>query len=552
MPLKQGARQETISENIAGPIRAGHKPDQTNGIAYSEASKGQDEAPRAAGVLFHVNGRVLLLKRAKSAEDYPGTWCTPGGGIEEGESTEQAATRECSEEIGFTPDNIKPLTVTNGYAVYMSGEEPNPTLNHEHDGFVWADVESLPDNLHPGVKEVVDMAIEQSKGEGMDSVAMDKTSREYDTNGWYEVKGNPLSKVGVFEYRGSQLPCAPDPNKMYKVYRSAEELQSQECIDSFKLLPWIDNHVMLGAEDEGLTPAERKGVHGVIGEEVYFDGDTLYGNIKVFSDSLSNAIKFGKKELSCGYRCQYVWNPGEYEGETYDCVQTNIRGNHLALVHNGRMGPDVAVLDSADSKLVFTFDWKEPSTMGEENVSAESPDEELRKALEMVQELMPAIKVLQKYAKAEQAEQAVVNSEEVPQEPAVKDEAPCEEEEKPEFVAKDEEPEEVEEEKKEVAMDAADIARDVIGKLARRDSLYKRVSVHTGAFAADSMDEAQVAEYAVKKLGIKAPKGAELAVLDGYLQAAKDPSKEKTVKTAAMDSAVKSDNFITRFLKGGK
>jgi hypothetical protein len=133
------------------------------------------------------------------------------------------------------------------------------------------------------------------------ATAMDESARIKDVNDYIEVKDNPLSKVGVFPYRGSSLPGAPDPNKTYMVYRPADELGDPATIDSFKLLPWIDNHAMLGAEDAGLTPPEKKGVQGVIGENVHFDNGTLYGNLKVFSQSLADLIEAGKRELSCGY-----------------------------------------------------------------------------------------------------------------------------------------------------------------------------------------------------------------------------------------------------------
>ena len=90
--------------------------------------------------------------------------------------------------------------------------------------------------------------------------AQDK--REYDANNWFEVKDNPLSKEGVFHYRGAQIrlpdgTTAPDPDKSYGVYRSAEELSDPEAIASFRLVPWVDDHAMLGAEDMGMTPAEK-------------------------------------------------------------------------------------------------------------------------------------------------------------------------------------------------------------------------------------------------------------------------------------------------------
>lgn len=38
------------------------------------------------------------------------------------------------------------------------------------------------------------------------------TKRQYDLNGWLEVKDNPISKVGVFDYLGFEIG-APIPEK---------------------------------------------------------------------------------------------------------------------------------------------------------------------------------------------------------------------------------------------------------------------------------------------------------------------------------------------------
>ena len=182
-----------------------------------------------------------------------------------------------------------------------------------------------------------------------------ESSREHDINGWAEIKGNPISKVGVFDYLGSQISPDLDPNTMYKVYRPEEELSDPDTIESFKLLPWTDEHAMLGGDDEaGLTPAEKKGIHGVIGEDVYFEDGYLKANLKIFSNKLAELIEQGKKELSIGYRCLYDLVSGVYKGQRYDAIQRQIRGNHLALVEEGRSGHDVAVLDH----FKFTFDTK--------------------------------------------------------------------------------------------------------------------------------------------------------------------------------------------------
>ena len=174
------------------------------------------------------------------------------------------------------------------------------------------------------------------------------SKRIYDVNGWFEVKDNPLTKVGVFPYFGKSIGIPGlDPNKIYYVYRPAESLEDPEFLESIKLLPWIEGHVMLGEEGEYVKgkAAEEYGIEGVIGESVYFKDNTVYGNVKVFSEDLKNKIASGKKELSLGYTSLYDPTPGTYDGKPYVLIQRKMRGNHLALVGKGRMGSEVAVLD---------------------------------------------------------------------------------------------------------------------------------------------------------------------------------------------------------------
>ena len=57
-----------------------------------------------------------------------------------------------------------------------------------------------------------------------------------------------------------------------------------------------------------------------------------------------------QKELSSAYRYEADMTPGNADGVPYDGVMRGIIGNHVALVEEGRAGPDVVVGDSAVGK----------------------------------------------------------------------------------------------------------------------------------------------------------------------------------------------------------
>ena len=181
-------------------------------------------------------------------------------------------------------------------------------------------------------------------------------SRKIDHNSYWQIDENPISRTGIFPYLGRQISPVLEPDRVYNVLRPEEELFSRETMDSFKLKPLVNDHCMLG---EDFTPAEKHGIHGVLGERIRRKGDFLVANMEIYSETLKNEIRNGKKELSLGYFCDYDITPGTYKGIHYDAVQRNLRGNHIALVDRGRMGHDVRVMDGMranDAKDVLVYD----------------------------------------------------------------------------------------------------------------------------------------------------------------------------------------------------
>jgi ADP-ribose pyrophosphatase YjhB (NUDIX family) len=66
-------------------------------------------------VLFDEHRRVLLFRHADGHEQE--FWATPGGGLEPGETPEQAARREASEELGT--DQVDLLPLWNGHTQFL-------------------------------------------------------------------------------------------------------------------------------------------------------------------------------------------------------------------------------------------------------------------------------------------------------------------------------------------------------------------------------------------------------------------------------------------------
>jgi len=171
------------------------------------------------------------------------------------------------------------------------------------------------------------------------------SARKIDANGFLLVKACPISSFGLFDYSAAQLGLPGDPNRIVKVYRPESAVSDPEAIASFQNVPFIIDHEMLsGFEDDKTASApEDYGIDGVL-TSVSFDSPWMRGDIKVFSRQAQKALAQKKRDLSLGYSCDFKMTPGTFKGQPYEVVQTNMRGNHVALVDEGRV-PGARILD---------------------------------------------------------------------------------------------------------------------------------------------------------------------------------------------------------------
>ena len=172
------------------------------------------------------------------------------------------------------------------------------------------------------------------------------TAREQDENGFLTVKACPISSFGIFKYSAAQLGLPGDPNRIVNVFRPEDSVSDPACIDSFKNVPFIVDHEMLSGfdDDDSAESPDRYGVDGVLTGNVYYQSPWMKGDIRIFSRRAQKALQGGKKDLSLGYTCDFEVKSGTFNGIQYEVVQTNMRGNHIALVDEGRV-PGARVLD---------------------------------------------------------------------------------------------------------------------------------------------------------------------------------------------------------------
>ncbi len=64
--------------------------------------------PAARVILIDAAERILLIQRRAKNPDVAFVWLTPGGGLEPGETPEQAAIRELGEEVGLRDAVLSP------------------------------------------------------------------------------------------------------------------------------------------------------------------------------------------------------------------------------------------------------------------------------------------------------------------------------------------------------------------------------------------------------------------------------------------------------------
>lgn len=156
--------------------------------------------------------------------------------------------------------------------------------------------------------------------------------------GYLVCKEVPIARTGTQEYRGMEFG-GENPEKIYVVKRPEEEVFSKAALASFEGKPVVDEH-----PNENVTPDNiGRYIKGTCRDVRRGEGalsDCVVADLIIYDKDLIKKIESGKRDISCGYDC--LWDPKD--DDTY--VQLEIRGNHVAVVEEGRAGHKVSIRDS--------------------------------------------------------------------------------------------------------------------------------------------------------------------------------------------------------------
>ena len=162
--------------------------------------------------------------------------------------------------------------------------------------------------------------------------------------GFLICKNVPIARTGSQDYLGRELGLTDgNADKIIAVIRSPDEVFSEAALASFEGKPVTNDHppTLIGPDDvKTYEMGHAQNIRRGTGEWK----DFMIADLHIHDRDLIDAIQNGKREISCGYECDYAKN----EDGTYS--QKNIRGNHVAVVDRGRAGKRAAILDSDKNK----------------------------------------------------------------------------------------------------------------------------------------------------------------------------------------------------------
>jgi uncharacterized protein len=150
--------------------------------------------------------------------------------------------------------------------------------------------------------------------------------------------GVPIARTGDMEYGRGETPLVPGPNGTVLITRDEKEVFRPETLASFE-----GKAVTIGHPTNFVSPDNWNELANGILQNVHRgkgdQSDSMMGDLLITSRLGINLVLNGLREVSLGYDAEY-FQTGPGRG-----YQTNIVGNHCALVQEARAGSAYAIND---------------------------------------------------------------------------------------------------------------------------------------------------------------------------------------------------------------
>ena len=153
--------------------------------------------------------------------------------------------------------------------------------------------------------------------------------------GFLVCKDVPIARTGPQDYLARELMLDGDPERVITVQRYPEDVFEDATLASLEGKPVTDGHPPENVGPDNYAAYAKGHVQHVRRQGEYIVADLYINDANLASEVRNNV----KREVSCGYLCNYV-----PDGDGYR--QTCIRGNHVAVVPKGRAGATVAIQDA--------------------------------------------------------------------------------------------------------------------------------------------------------------------------------------------------------------
>lgn len=183
----------------------------------------------------------------------------------------------------------------------------------------------------------------------IDKINLDMNEIPLQPNGFANIMAN-ITRTGVFIYHRIQ----PDGTvEVIRQLRHPDHVFAEESLETLKGLPITNEHPndLISPESKdlvvGMTTNTPKRISLDEKPEEYIQQELTFMDGEAIELIRSNK----KRELSLGYTCELKDEAGEYNGEKFTHIQTDIKYNHLSLVERGRAGAKCSViLDNINSE----------------------------------------------------------------------------------------------------------------------------------------------------------------------------------------------------------